>query len=73
MEINNLEGLTRYLLKRTVAHSPLSNHLKKLVLETDPVPDYYARGNFPPNKRDRNMHLYSLLKTTWLIFAKKYC
>lgn len=71
MEINNLEGLTRYLLKRTVAHSPLSNHLKKLVLETDPVPDYYARGNFPPNKRDRNMHLYIPVKNNLADFCEK--
>jgi len=62
--MNNLDlhCLTRYNLKRNVARSPLSTQLKNLVLETDPTPDYYARNNFPPNKRDRNMHLYIPVK-----------
>lgn len=58
----DLQCLTRYNLKRNVARSPLSTQIKYLILETDPTPDYYARNNFPPNKRDRNMHLYIPIK-----------
>ena len=54
----DINGFTCYNFKKEVARSPLSSDLKCLVLETDPTPDYYAKGNFPPNKRDADMHLF---------------
>ncbi len=57
-----LHGLTCYNFIKEVARSPLSSEIKYLVLESDPTPDYYTRSNFPPNKRDAEMHLYLPIK-----------
>jgi len=71
MEKIDLHGLTSYHLKKEVARSPLSTQLKYLVLESDPTPDYYARGNFPPNKRNREMHLFMPMKNNIIDFQEK--
>ncbi len=62
MKTAELNGLTCYNFKKEVAHSPLSSELKCLILESDPTPDYYALNNFPPNKRDSEMHLFLPIK-----------
>lgn len=68
MDDINLQGLTGFKNVKKLARSPFSNNLKHFVLETDPTPDYYARGNFPPNKRDRNMHYYMPIKNQLINF-----
>jgi len=60
MKTQGIDGLTCYLVKLFVARSPLSGNLGNLILESDPTPDYYAKGNFPPNKEhvsDRHLYL----------------
>ncbi|MEN8224710.1 MAG: hypothetical protein ABFS05_05045 [Bacteroidota bacterium] len=60
MQIENIEGLTCFSFEIPVASSPLSSELNYLILESDPTPDYYAIGNFPPNKKrllDRHLYL----------------
>ncbi len=55
-----IDGLTCFLTELFVARSPVSSSVKRLVLESDPTPDYYAKGNFPPNKEhvsDRHLFL----------------
>ncbi len=49
MDKVELHGLISYRLKIKVVRSPLSTQLKCLVLKSNPTPDYYAKGNFPPN------------------------
>jgi len=62
MKLAELHGFTCHNFKKQVARSPLSEKYKCLILETDPTPDYYAQSNFPPNKRDDEMHLYIPVK-----------
>lgn len=62
MKLDELHGFTCYNFKKELARSPLSSEHKCLILESDPTPDYYAKGNFPPNKRDAEMHLYIPVK-----------
>lgn len=57
------EGLTCFTVDLEVGHSPLSEILNCLVLESNPEPDYYALNNFPPNERYVNdRHIYLLAK-----------
>ncbi len=63
MQIKNLEGITCFSFEIPVATSPISSDLNYLILESDPTPDYYAIGNFPPNKkRMMDRHLYLPIK-----------
>lgn len=63
MKIENIEGLTCFSFEIPVATSPLSGDWNYLILESDPTPDYYAIGNFPPNKkRIMDRHLYLPIK-----------
>jgi len=60
MKKEEVDGLTCYLVELFVARSPLSGNTGNLILESDPTPDYYAKGNFPPNKEhvsDRHLYL----------------
>jgi len=60
MKTQGIDGLTCYLVELFVARSPLSGNRGNLILESDPTPDYYAKGNFPPNKEhvsDRHLYL----------------
>ena len=60
MKTQGIDGLTCYLVELFVARSPLSGINGNLILESDPTPDYYAKGNFPPNKEhvsDRHLYL----------------
>jgi len=53
-----IDGLTCFTVELTVARSPLSDNMGCLILESDPTPDYYAKGNFPPNEnRVSDRHL----------------
>jgi len=57
------EGFTCFTLDVNVSRSPLSESIKRLVLESSPFPDYYARNSFPPNKNHfTDRHLYLLVK-----------
>ena len=59
MENTAMEGLVCISTKLNVARSPYSKELKYLILETDPTPGYYSKGNFPENKkRVFDHHLY---------------
>ena len=63
MENTALEGLVCISTKLKVARSPYSKKLKYLILETDPTPGYYSKGNFPENKnRVFDHHLYLVAK-----------
>jgi hypothetical protein len=58
-----LEGFTCFTFDVKVSRSPLSDSIKRLVLESSPFPDYYARNSFPPNKNHfTDRHLYLLVK-----------
>lgn len=60
METKKIDGQTCFLVELFVARSPLSGNKGVLILESDPTPDYYAKGNFPPNKEhvsDRHLYL----------------
>lgn len=57
------EGFTCFTFDVKVSRSPLSDSLERLVLESSPLPDYYARNSFPPNKNHfTDRHLYLLVK-----------
>lgn len=43
------DGLTCFSVELEMARSPISDQKNCLILESDPTPDYYAKGNFPPN------------------------
>ncbi len=63
MENTALEGLVSISTKLNVARSPYSKELKYLILETDPTPGYYSKGNFPENKkRVLDHHFYLVAK-----------
>jgi hypothetical protein len=63
MKTQEIDGLACYLVELFVARSPLSGNMGSLILESDPTPDYYAKGNFPPNKEHVNdRHLYLPVK-----------
>lgn len=56
----NINGLTCFSVELQVARSPLSDSMDYLILESDPTPDYYSKGNFPPNEKhvgDRHLYL----------------
>ncbi len=60
MKTLNIDGLTCFQVELTVARSPISDNIDFLILESDPTPDYYAKGNFPPNENhvsDRHLYL----------------
>lgn len=46
---NKIDGLTCFTAELEMARSPITDHKKGLILESDPTPSYYAKGNFPPN------------------------
>ena len=56
------EGLTCFTQKLTIGRSPLSDQIKGLILESDPNPGYYAKGDFPPNKHLNDWHLFLPIK-----------
>jgi len=63
MKTKKIDGLTCFSVDLLVARSPLSSNNGYLILESDPTPDYYAKGNFPPNeKRVSDRHLYLPVK-----------
>ena len=57
-------GMTCFRFEKIMDKSPLSSNNDCLILESDPNPDYYAKGNFPPNKHDKSWHLYLPIKNT---------
>ncbi len=60
MKTQEIDGLTCFSVELLVARSHLSGNNGYLILESDPTPDYYAKGNFPPNKKhvsDRHLYL----------------
>ncbi len=54
-------GMTCFRFEKKMDKSPLSSKNGCLILESDPNPDYYAKGNFPPNKHDKSWHLFQTL------------
>jgi len=59
----HIDGLTCFSVDLMVGRSPLSDNVNILVMESDPTPDYYAKGNFPPNKEHvSDRHLYLPIK-----------
>jgi len=63
MAKNNFNGITCFTLEREVTHSPLSDDLNVLILDSDPNPSYYSRHNFPPSEMKTSVkHLYMLAK-----------
>ena len=63
MKTLDMDGLTCFSVELTVARSPLSDNMDFLILESDPTPDYYAKGNFPPNEKHvSDRHLYLPIK-----------
>ena len=63
MENIEFNGLTCFKEFLKVSRSPLSENMSCLILESDPNPNYYAKGNFPPNKEHvGDRHLYLLVK-----------
>ncbi len=60
-----IDGLTCFSVDLMVGRAPLSDSVNTLVLESDPTPDYYAKGNFPPNEKHvSDRHLYLPVKKT---------
>ena len=62
--MKNIEfnGLTCFKVSLNVNRSPLSDEMNLLILESDPNPDYYAKKDFPPNKKHvGDRHLYLLV------------
>ena len=57
-------GMTCFRFEKKMDKSPLSSKNDCLILESDPNPDYYAKGNFPPNQHDKSWHLYFPIKNT---------
>jgi len=63
MKTLNIDGLTCFSVELEVARSPLSDGMSHLILESDPTPDYYAKGDFPPNvEHVSDRHLYLPIK-----------
>jgi len=63
MKTVNIDGLTCFSVELEVARSPLSDSMNYLILESDPTPGYYAKGDFPPNvKHVSDRHLYLPIK-----------
>ena len=63
MKTLEFEGITCISTKLEVARFPRSKELRYLVLESDPRPGYYSKGNFPENKKHVfDHHLYLLIK-----------
>lgn len=57
------EGLACISTQLKVDRFPYRKEFKYLILETDPTPGYYSKGNFPENKKHlSDHHLYLLLK-----------
>lgn len=78
MKLEELHGFTCYNFKKVVARSPLSTANNCLILESNARPDYYAKKNFPPNKRDDEMHLYIPIRKSMncfqdIIFRETCC
>jgi hypothetical protein len=58
-------GLACTYTRLEVARLPHSKELKYLVLESDPTPGYYSKGNFPVNKGHvADHHFYLLVKNS---------
>lgn len=63
--------MTCFRFEKKMDKSPLSSKNDCLLLESDPKPDYYAKGNFPPNQHDKSWYLYFPIKNTgfyWYLF-----
>jgi len=52
----HMEGMTCFSVELTMGRSPLSDQSHHLILESNPTPDYYAKGNFPPNREQSGYH-----------------
>ncbi len=57
-----MSGFACFTFNQIVARSPISKDINCLILESDPNPNYYAKGNFPPNKHIYDWHLYLPIK-----------
>jgi hypothetical protein len=55
------EGIACYNVEVNLEKSHLSEKYGKLILESDPVPDYYARAHFPPSKHLGSWRLFLIL------------
>lgn len=55
-------GLTCFTVKLSITKSELSNSLDCMVLESNQTTGYYAKHNFPPNKKAKDHHLFLLVK-----------
>ena len=64
MKDQKLNGYACYTFNVNIARSPISNDIKQLVLESDPNPNYYSKGNFPPNKHVSDWHIYIPIKNS---------
>jgi hypothetical protein len=63
MKETAFEGLACISTKLEVARFPHSKEFKYLILESDPKPGYYSKGNFPENKEHVfDHHLYLVVK-----------
>ena len=63
METIEFKGNNCFTFKANVARSPYSDKFKCLILESDTTPNYYAKGNFPPNEKQlTDKHLYLIIK-----------
>ena len=51
MKTKKIDGITCFFVELMVARSPLSDQMNRLILESDPMPDYYAKNIFPPNEK----------------------
>ncbi len=69
MKPYDLEGFTCFTSELNVSHSPLSEFVNYLVLESDSSPEYYARNNFPPTEKHlADRHLYLVVKKPIICF-----
>ncbi|RLD89078.1 MAG: hypothetical protein DRJ02_02335 [Bacteroidetes bacterium] len=65
MKTKKIDGIACFFIELMVARSPLSDHMNCLVLESDPMPDYYAKNNFPPNEKQvSDRHLFLPVRKT---------
>ena len=55
-------GVSCYNVNVELGRSDLSDKTNLLILETNHQPDYYVRGNFPPNKHQSSWRLFLLVK-----------
>lgn len=55
------EGLACYNVEILVEKSFLSEKTGKLILETNPLPEYYSRANFPPSNLPKKWRLFLMV------------